>query len=286
MLFDETIPKRVVSLIPSYTESLFELGIGSGVVGITDFCDRPAEKLKQIARVGGPKNPCIQDILQLQPDLVIANPEENPREAVVELQAAGIPVWVTFPQTVADALRDLWTLARLFRKEAAQQRLQVLERSLEWVSLAAKERPSLRCFCPIWQDRLETGETWWMTFNSQTYSSDLLRSMNVENVFARRERRFPLLAELEYLPAEDPAGRDVRYPRVSRQEVLAASPEIILLPDEPYHYQEEDIASFQKWFAGTPAVDNRRILCVDGSLLTWYGTRLALALNELPALFD
>ena len=92
-------PRRVVSLVPSLTESLFELGVGDTVVGVTDYCIHPAERLAGLPRLGGPKNPDIAAIAALQPDLVLANWEENTRQAVEALER-GVPVWVTLPLSV------------------------------------------------------------------------------------------------------------------------------------------------------------------------------------------
>lgn len=285
-LLGKRIPQRVVSLVPSYTESLFDLGFGETVVGVSDYCTRPPEKVKTLSKVGGPKSLRVDEILRLQPDLVIANQEENSPEAIEALVAEGTAVWLTFPLTVQESLADLYTLARLYRSEPAMLRVHTIERSLEWARLSALDKPPLRCFCPIWQDHLETGEGWWMTFNAYTYPSDLLHCLNVENVFANRNRRYPLLAELNLAPEQDPVGRDTRYPRVSRSEVLESQPDVILLPDEPFAYTEQHVDQFRKWFANTPAVKNNQIYLIDGSLLFWYGTRLAQAITDLPTYFQ
>jgi iron complex transport system substrate-binding protein len=286
LLVGEIIPRRIVSLVPSYTESLFDLGFGDSVVGVSDFCVRPEPEVRDLTRVGGPKTARVADILKLRPDLVIANREENSREVVETLEKAGIPVWLNFPLSVQDTIDDLFKIARLFRSEEALKRVQLIERSVEWVRLASEDREPTRYFCPIWQDRLETGMMWWMTFNESTYTHDLLALIGGENVFAGRKRRYPLLAEFGFLPEEDPNERDTRYPRVTQQEVIDGMPEVIVLPDEPYSYKDADRASFAGWFANTQAVQQSKILMVDGSLITWYGTRLAAAIQELPHLFD
>lgn len=283
-LFPETTPQRVVSLVPSMTESLFDLGFGQTVVGASDYCTRP-ETAERLPKVGGPKNARIADILALRPDLVIANREENSREVVEGLLAAGAAVWLTFPRTVREAIDDLWTLTRLFRSDAARMKVDVLERSLEWLMLANQDQPVRRVFCPIWQELGEGAEAWWMTFNGLTYPSDLLALLGGVNVFATRERRYPLQADLGLVPPEAPGERDTRYPRVTQAEIMAAQPELILLPDEPYSYGEKDAAAARAWFAGTPAAENNRILMVDGSLLMWPGTRLGLALTTLGEIF-
>ncbi len=283
--FSFNLPERVVSLTPSMTESLFDLGMGGVVVGITDYCTRPEAAVASLPRVGGTKNPRVDTILTLKPDLVIANREENARETIEALCAADVPVWLTFPRTVQAVIGDLYALARLFRKEQSLLQVQTLERSIEWAGMALPVQPPARYFCPIWQDCAEGGKTWWMTFNDDTFSGDLLRLLGGENIFAQRQRRYPLLADLGEQPAEDPGDRDTRYPRVTVEEVSLAQPDVILLPDEPYSYSNKSVESISAAFEQTPAAQNGRIIPLDGSLITWPGTRLAKALETLPSLF-
>jgi ABC-type hemin transport system substrate-binding protein len=282
----DNIPQRVVSLVPSYTESLFDLGLGSAVIAITDFCTQPATLLQGIPRVGGPKNALIDQIISLKPDLVLANREENTREIVEALSAAGVPVWAAFPQTVSDLIADLWQLARLFRSDFAAARLKPLEQSVEWATLAVQADALVPYFCPIWQDISPSGIPYWMTFNDQTYSSDLLKLCGGINLFSDRARRYPLDADLGQAPEEDSRERDTRYPCITRDEIIAVQPEVILLPDEPFTYTAEHIVQISEWFAETPAARSGRVYKVDGSLVTWCGTRLARALQELPDLFQ
>ncbi len=277
-------PKRVVSLVPSVTESLFDVNVGSRLVGVTDYCTRPAEGVAHLPRIGGTKNPNIQRIIELAPDLVIANQEENRREDVEALQAAGIPVWVTFPCTAREALNLLWQIMYAFDETSMVPRVRHIEYSLDWVEGITRAREHLitRVFTPIWLDPL-------MTFNADTYTHDLLRVCGGTNVFAERERAYPLQADLglrEPLPTDDPriAGRDTRYPRVTLAEVEAAQPDVILLPSEPFAFDESHIPMFA--VLDVPAAKNGRIHLVDGALLTWHGTRLAYALNSLPELLS
>jgi ABC-type Fe3+-hydroxamate transport system substrate-binding protein len=135
-------------------------------------------------------------------------------------------------------------------------------------------------FVPIWLDPL-------MTFNAATYCHDILRVCGGANVFAGRERRYPLEADLgmaEAYAADDSraAGRDTRYPRITLDEVAAAQPDVILLPSEPHPFTEKHIPLFAA--LDIPAAHENQIKLVEGSLLTWHGTRLAYALNTLPAL--
>jgi len=279
-------PRRVVSLVPSLTESMFDLGLGQAVVGVTDYCIHPREQLANLPRLGGTRNPRVPEILALEPDLVMANWEENTRQTVEELEAHSIAVWVTFPKTVLESLDVLWKLVELFRDQQAQLRLEMLERSLEWTIAAVGDRASLRYFCPIWHEDRQPDPPWWMTFNRYTYCNDLLLLLGGENVFGERERRYPLAADLGLGPPEDSASRDTRYPRLGLDEIRLAQPGLILLPDEPYAFGEEHLAQLRQLLADTPAVRNNRIFLIEGSLITWHGTRLARALRELPSFFS
>ncbi len=286
VLHFDYVPRRVVSLVPSLTESLFELGLGAALVGITDFCIHPAEQVSQLPHLGGVKNPRIDDILALEPDLVLANWEENTLETVESLEAAGVGVWVTMPTSVRESLDVLWKLAELFRSQAATVRLQTLELTLDWATSAASELREVRYFCPIWYGTLPDGQPWWMTFNRQTYCHDLLGLIGGRNAFADRQRCYPLAADLGLKAAEDPGERDTRYPCVSLDEIIAARPEVVLLPDEPYVFRDDHRQQMLDMLKDTPAGRRERVFLVDGTLITWAGTRLARALRDLPALLD
>jgi ABC-type Fe3+-hydroxamate transport system substrate-binding protein len=244
---------------------------------VTDYCVFPVEGVKDLPHIGGTKNPDIARIIALRPDLVIANQEENRKEDVEALRAAHIPVWVTFPRTVSDTFNLLWNIMDVFDEPAMVPRVRLIEQSMDWVwriSELRVEQESCRVFVPIWNEPL-------MTFNGDTYANDILRVCGAVNVFASRERLYPLKADLGMSEADVPVeGRDVRYPRVTIEEVIAAQPDVILLPSEPFQFTNEHISIF----AGLdiPAAKNGRIELVDGTLLTWHGTRIAYALNTLP----
>ncbi|MGW8182244.1 MAG: ABC transporter substrate-binding protein [bacterium] len=278
-------PSRVVSLVPSFTESLFDLGLGHHVVGITDYCTYPDHALTGLPRVGGPKNPRTDEIVSLEPDLVLANMEENTRQAIEELEAAGLKVWVTFPKTVRQSLDLLWIITGIYSSVDAAVKLETLEFTLEWVLSAAREKKTVRYFCPIWSESIGDAQSWWMTFNRDTYCNDVLGLMGGENIFSARERRYPLAADLGSLEPELAGDRDIRYPRVSRTEIIAGNPEIILLPSEPFPFAESHREQILSELGETDAVQSGRVYLVDGSLITWHGTRLARALQELPDLF-
>lgn len=278
-------PKRVISLVPSQTESLFDLGFGGSVVGITDYCIHPIESLRKIPRLGGPKNARIGEILALSPDLVLANKEENTRSLIEGLQGTGVPVWVTFPKTVRAALDVLWALVGIFRDKAAATRLQTLEVAFEWARNAALSLKPIRYFCPIWYDQTDDGISWWMTFNRETYSHDLLSLAGGQNCFSDRYRRYPFLAELNEEESQDPGTKDTRYPRLGAEEIQSSNPDLIILPSEPFLFTKDHIQILTDQLGDVSAVRNGNIRLVDGSLITWHGTRLGRALQELPNLF-
>lgn len=249
-------PRRVVSLVPSVTESLFDLNLGDRLVAITDYCVYPEAGVAGLRRIGGPKNLDVQHIIELAPELVIANYEENQQQDVEALQAAGIPVWVTFPRTVSDALNLLWNIMHVFNETTMVARVRLIEQTMDWVvgiSKANEDKPT-RLFVPIWLDPL-------ITFNADTYSHDLLQICGGLNVFA---------------DCED------RYPRIVLEEAAEAQPDVILLPGEPFQFTEAHVPLFAE--LDVPAAHNQRIHVVNGSLLTWHGTRLAHALDTIPAL--
>jgi hypothetical protein len=248
------------------------------VVGVTDYCVSPAQFVARLPKVGGPKDARIEAICDLRPDLVIASRDENPRALAEGLQARGVPVWALDVRSVADSLLALRQIATIFESDRANLQLDLLEKSVEWVAATYADQPRWTYFCPVWQDASGSAP-WWMTFNRGTYSHRLLALFGGENVFARRERRYPLAADLGDGPAEDPGERDARYPRLSGDEVALATFDTLLLPDEPFAFSEQDCDSMSRRFARCGL---RRALRIDGSLITWYGTRLGRALTELP----
>jgi ABC-type Fe3+-hydroxamate transport system substrate-binding protein len=279
-------PRRIVSLVPSITESLFDLGLGKCVVGVTDYCIHPSQSVSSLPRVGGTKNPRLEAILALGPDLVLANQEENTPETVAGLREAGIEVWVSFPHSVEEMFQVLRQLVSLFQDNSALLRVETLERAVEWAKASSSNHVPVRFFCPIWQGETEPGQTWWMTFNQDTYCHNLLAVLGGENVFAGRERRYPLAADLTGLATEFNGEQDTRYPRITLEEITAANPGVILLPSEPFAFRETHRQDLLGLLPGVEAVKMKRVHLVDGSLITWHGTRIARALRTLPALFE
>lgn len=260
-------PQRIVSLVPSVTESLFAFGSGARVVGVTDYCIHPAEGVAAKTRIGGTKNPRVDQILGLAPDLVIANAEENMKRDVDALEAHGVPVFVMFPQTVCGAIHELRALAQLVGAQHTEEVIQPIESAL--ATRPSSRKP--RVFVAIWRNP-------WMTVNGATLISNLIETCGGVNVFRTRERLFPLSADLGRAAARAVAGQDTRYPRVALEEIVRNQPEIILLPDEPYRFTERDAKELR---AAIPAA---RVHCVDGTLVSWHGIRLGRAIETLSTL--
>lgn len=248
--------RRIVSLVPSLTEALFALGLGERVVGVTDWCVHPAEAVAGVPKVGGTKNPSLQRIAELRPELIIANQEENRRRDVERLRERGFAVWVTYPRTVRDGVELLAELALLGASPEARRRVvEPVQRAYE--AARSRRRAITRVFCPIWKEP-------WMAVGGDTYADDLLRLCGGENVFGDRGER--------------------RYPIVREDEIVAAQPEVILLPDEPYAFGPRDLAELCE--LPVPAARGRRIHLVDGTLVSWYGPRIGQAIQTLEALLE
>jgi ABC-type Fe3+-hydroxamate transport system substrate-binding protein len=264
---------------------MITFGLGDALVGITDYCPTPEGNENTPVRLGGPKDTDIAALMALRPDLVIANQEENPRAIVEAIREGGIPLWLTFPKSVAQAVESLWDLLRIFRCEDQVVRLQTLEIALGWERAAGADRTPRRYFAPIWVDQTHDGQGCWMTFNDQTYAGDLLRLVGGENAFAHRQRLYPKEANFGGCPPEDPGDRDTRYPWVSGQDIREANPEVLIFPTEPYPFDVDAVDQFCQSFPDLPAVQANRVVLVDGKLITWHGIRLAQSLAELPTLF-
>ncbi len=266
---------RVVSLVPSETEAVWLLGAGTRVVGRTDYCVQPTGAVEAIATVGGTKDADPEKILALAPDLVLMNQEEN-TEGIYRALAGRVPVHLSFPRTVADAVALVRDLARLLGMDPDRHPVvRDLEAAVAQAEAARAKVTPVRVFCPIWMDPC-------MTIHGETFISDVLDLAGGTNVFADRPRRYPLAADLGLRPAWDAARvgtRDVRYPRVTLDEVVERAPEVVLLPDEPHPFTEADAAVFRA--LPIPAARSGRVHRVDGRDLSWYSPRMGLGIRRV-----
>jgi hypothetical protein len=259
-------PERIVSLVPSDTLNVFALG--RTVVGRTRYCEAPPE----VPVVGGTKDVDVDAVEALRPDLVLANQEENSRVHLEQLAQRGLPVLIAFPRTVAEGLAHLARLARVLATDARDLLARGLSMQNAAESALRGSKP-LPTFVPIWMEPL-------MTVNGQTFMSDALRLAGAANVFADRERRFPLAADLGQAVPGAAGTRDTRYPRITLDEVTQRRPSLILLPDEPHPFSEEDAKVFRALPVGAKVV-----LC-GGRDLSWYGAQSVEGIPRLRALID
>jgi len=231
-------PQRVVSLVPSLTESV-ALSAPGLLVGATDYCTHPADL--DVVRVGGSKWPDLDAVHRCRPDLVLANAEENQLSDVDALRAAGVPVWVTAPTSLASAFPSLRRMLAVCGVDSPGW-LDEARRS--WASTYDGSPPRVRAVVPIWRRP-------WMVLGSDTFAGDVLRQLGVDNVFAA-------------------AGS--RYPKVSLDDIARTSPDLVVLPDEPYAFHADD---GPEAFSGLPCA------LVSGRHLTWYGPSLVEARDLL-----
>jgi ABC-type Fe3+-hydroxamate transport system substrate-binding protein len=233
---------RVVSLVPSLTESVAATAPGL-LVGATDWCTEPAGL--DVTRIGGTKNPDITKIIGLAPDLVLANQEENRAPDIEALRTAGISVWVTVITTLDEALRSLRRM--LTDGCGLPEPGWIAEAQRAWDTAdtaetadAAQPRAHRRGVIPIWRRP-------WMVVGHSTFTGDVLARLGVGNVFA---------------------GHPERYPKVTLDQISAAGPDLVVLPDEPYAFSATD---------GPECFPGIDVALVSGRYLTWYGPSLVAA---------
>jgi len=232
-------PRRIVSLVPSQTELLFDLGLGERVVGVTKFCIHPADARTRATVIGGTKNFNFDKIASLNPDLIIGNKEEN-YQAGIEKLADKNPVWLSDISNLTDAL-DMIRRVGFIAGTKEKAEAMAAEIAVDFGSLAPAEtsesKESVAYF--IWRKP-------YMVAAEGTFINDMLRRVGFANVFADQQR----------------------YPEITSEQLAAAAPQRILLSSEPYPFGNKHIAEFQTI---CPAA---KIEIVDGELFSWYGSRL------------
>ncbi len=250
-------PARLVSLVPNLSEVLWWWHLADRLVGVTEYCVAPPRAFDHAHRVRGTKNPDVGAIVDLAPDLVVANEEENRELDVQRLRAAGVAVYVTRVRGVHDAADSLERLGAALGLGTAGERLAAtIRRAANGVG---GRGPRLSAVCPIWRDGPAKGddETWWV-LGRDTFAADLLATCGFDVV--------PALAG----PEED------RYPRYPLTALAEADPGAVLLPDEPYAFTAMDAEVFAHWRAS--------VRHLDGTALVWWGPRTPAALGDLDRL--
>jgi ABC-type Fe3+-hydroxamate transport system substrate-binding protein len=231
-------PRRIISLVPSQTELLFDLGLDEEIVAITKFCIHPENKVKRKIKVGGTKQLNVKLIKELKPDLIIGNKEENEQEQIEELMLH-FPVWISDIKNLADALDMIRKVGDITGKSAEAG---VLAGNItqKFNNLTIKHSGKKAAYF-IWRKP-------YMVAGKGTFIDDMLQRCGLINAF-----------DME------------RYPEVTTVQIAAANPDVVLLSSEPYPFKDKHIKEFEAFF---PYV---KVKLVDGEMFSWYGSRLLYA---------
>lgn len=239
-------PERIISLVPSQTELLFDLGLENEIAGLTLFCIHPGDKVRSVPRVGGTKKLDLQKIIDLKPDLIIGNKEENERDQVEELMKS-FPVWMSDISNLDDALRMIGLVGRITdREDRADAIVRQIERSFK--ELLPEEPGNCKTAYFIWKEP-------YMLAGSSTFIDDMLKRGGFENVV-----------------------KTGRYPGLNIPALQEMQPELIFLSSEPYPFKAKHIPEIKKIW---PDAD---VAIVDGEMFSWYGSRLLQTPSYLRSL--
>ncbi|MEP6846914.1 MAG: helical backbone metal receptor [Panacibacter sp.] len=245
-------PKRIISLVPSQTELLNDLGLEEEVVGITKFCVHPQTWFSSKTRVGGTKNVNIEKVKSLQPDLILANKEENVKDQVEQLENIA-PVWISDVNNFEDALSMIKSIGLLTNKEKkAEAMVAQIETGFSRLpSPQSGEGQGVRACYLIWRNP-------YMTIGGDTFINDMLNKCGLQNVFKKENR----------------------YPEVTLIELKKCDVQLVLLSSEPYPFQEKHIEEIRT------AVPHIKVLMVDGEMFSWYGSRMLYAAQYFKELVN
>jgi iron complex transport system substrate-binding protein len=236
-------PWRMVSLCPSLTETLFALGLNAEIVGRTSYCIHPAERVRHVATVGGTKDIEIDRVRTLKPDLIIAAKEEN-AQGTVETLAGTFPVYVVDVADFEDALHAIAALGNLTDRTAAAA---VLAGSIRAAFADLRPRTTHRVAYLVWRDP-------YMAVGADTYICSVLAKCGCANVCAHLTDR---------------------YPEVTIEMLRRLAPQWVLLPSEPFAFDDTHVAEL------APQLAPARVMCVDGQMFSWYGSRMLPAAEYL-----
>lgn len=228
-------PDRIVSLVPSQTELLADLGLADHVVGITKFCIHPESWRKSKTIIGGTKNFDFDRIRSLQPDLIIGNKEENYPEGIKTLTAQ-FPVWMSDITTLSNALGMIRKVGQITDTSFKAEKI---AEDIESSFSKLVKLPSLKTLYLIWKGP-------WMAAAQGTFIDEMIRLCGLQNCFTRQ----------------------TRYPELNTEQIQRLNPELILLSSEPYPFKEKHIEELQL------LCPNSKIILVDGEMFSWYGSRL------------
>lgn len=228
-------PERIISIVPSQTELLFDLGLDSEVVGITKFCIHPDEWFRNKTRVGGTKQLNLETIRNLKPDLIIANKEENTQEQL-EILMKEFPVWISDVKTLDDAYEMIEQISLITNRH---DKGYLISEEISDRFSKLQKFSSLSAAYFIWNEPM-------MSIGRNTFINEMMKRCGFINVFSNQ----------------------TRYPEVSQEKLKNADPDVILLSSEPFPFKEKHTVHFQK------ICPHSKVLLVDGEMFSWYGSRL------------
>jgi ABC-type Fe3+-hydroxamate transport system substrate-binding protein len=245
---------KIISTVPSQTELLYDLGLRDEVIGITKFCVHPEEWFKTKTRIGGTKNLNIKKIIDLNPDLIIANKEENVKDQIDELQKYS-KVYVSDIKNLDDALLMIQNVGELVnRKKGAEKISKEIQSHFDAFKLSRRDAFGTNfklqtVLYLIWRNPF-------MTVGNDTFIHDMLTRCRLENVFSELKR----------------------YPEITSEQISIAKPDFIFLSSEPYPFKEKHIDELKT------ISPSSKIVLVNGEYFSWYGSRLLKAVEYLAKL--
>jgi len=239
-------PKRIISIVPSQTELLFELGLSAEIIGITKFCIHPSSQYKLKTKVGGTKKLNMELIRSLKPDLIIGNKEENTKEEI-DLLSKEFPVWMSDIHNLEDAMGTITQIAALVDRqpEAAYLNHLINAGFTDLQTLALQLGIDKKVAYLIWKDP-------YMVAGQDTFINDILCKIGLRNVI-----------------------KQDRYPEIDINELVSLKPELIFLSSEPYPFKQKHIDEIKT------AIPGATVMLVDGEIFSWYGSRLVKAVQYL-----
>jgi len=239
-------PKRIVSLVPSQTELLFELGLDQEIIGLTKFCIHPIEKFAERTKIGGTKKLNIQLIRDLNPDLIIGNKEENEQSQIEELME-DYPVWMSDIYTLEDAKKSIAQIGELVDRQPEASYLNHLISAgfNDLQTLAVQNGINKKVAYLIWKKP-------YMLAGRDTFIDNILALNGLSNVI-----------------------KEKRYPEIELNELAKLKPDLIFLSSEPYPFKEAHLEEIRA------VVPEAKVMLVDGEMFSWYGSRLVKAVQYL-----
>ncbi|MCF6128745.1 helical backbone metal receptor [Flavobacterium sp. AS60] len=249
----ETAPKRIVSLVPSQTELLYDLGLEESIVGITKFCVHPFHFKSTKKIIGGTKKVHFEKIRLLQPDIIIANKEENTLEIVEELSKI-CPVWVTDIIALEDNLKMISDFGLLFNKRTEAQKWvdKINFAHYDFLSFI-KDKEAQKVAYFIWANP-------YMVAGNNTFINEMLKLNNFQNIYQNREERYPEI--------------------IIQKMRIQGDPDLVLLSSEPFPFTDEHAFEIGRF------THHAKTIFVDGEMFSWYGSRLVKAFDYFKRLHE